>query len=48
VNLAQRQEHGGQKEGEPLVWEDARRVVLHRAVVMIEVARTLDPLAPPS
>ncbi len=48
VNLAQRQEHGGQKEGEPLVWEDARRVVLHTAVVMIEVARTLDPLAPPS
>lgn len=45
VNLAQRQEHGGQKEGEPLVWEDARRVVLHTAVVMIEVARTLDPLA---
>jgi hypothetical protein len=47
VNLAQRQEHGGQKEGEPLVWDDARRVVLHTAVVMIEVARTLDPLAPP-
>ena len=48
VNLAQRQEHGGQKEGEPLAWEDARRVVLHTAVVMVEVARTLDPLAPPS
>jgi hypothetical protein len=47
VNLAQRQEHGGQKEGESLVWEDARRVVLHTAVVMIEIARTLDPLAPP-
>jgi hypothetical protein len=44
VNLAQRQEHGGQKEGEPLVWEDARRVVLHTAVVMVEIARTLDPL----
>lgn len=29
VNLAQRQEHGGQKEGEPLEWEDARRVILH-------------------
>jgi hypothetical protein len=48
VNLAQRQEHGGQKEGEALVWEDARRVVLHTMVVMVEVARTLDPLAPPS
>lgn len=48
VNLVQRQEHGGQREGEPLAWEDARRVVLHTAVVMIEVARTLDPLAPPS
>ncbi|MBA3371283.1 MAG: hypothetical protein H0T96_07510 [Thermoleophilaceae bacterium] len=46
VNIAQRQEHGGQKEGESLVWEDARRVVLHTAVVIVEVARTLDPLAP--
>lgn len=44
--IVQRQEHGGQKEGEELVWEDARRVVLHTAVVMIEVVRTLDPLAP--
>lgn len=48
VNLAQRQEHGGQKEGEPLVWEDARRVVLHTAVVMVEAARTLNPLGPRS
>ena len=47
-SLAQRQEHGGQKEGEPLTWEDARRLVLHTAVVMVEVARTLDPLAPPT
>ena len=45
-NIVQRQAHGGQKEGEPLVWEDARRVVLHTAVVMVEVARTLDPLGP--
>jgi len=45
-NIVQRQEHGGQKEGEPLMWEDARRVVLHTAVVMVEVARTLDPLGP--
>lgn len=46
--IVQRQEHGGQKEGEPLIWEDARRVVLHTGVVMVEIARTLDPLAPPS
>jgi hypothetical protein len=40
-DLVQRQEHGGQKEGEPLDWEDARRVVLHTAVVMFEIDRVL-------
>lgn len=35
--LTQRQEHGGQKEGKPLVWEDARRVVFQCAVVMFEI-----------
>lgn len=40
-DLVQRQEHGGQKEGEPLEWEDARRAVLHTAVVMFEVDRVL-------
>jgi len=40
-DLIQRQEHGGQKEGEPLVWEDGRRVVFQTAVVMFEVDRSL-------
>jgi hypothetical protein len=40
-DLVQRQEHGAQKEGRPLVWEDGRRVVFQTAVVMFEVDRTL-------
>jgi hypothetical protein len=36
-DLTQRQEHGGQKEGKPVVWEDARRVVFQCAVVMFEI-----------
>jgi hypothetical protein len=40
-DLVQRQEHGALKEGEPLVWEDARRVVFQTAIVMYELARTL-------
>jgi hypothetical protein len=40
-DLAQRQEHGGQKEGQPLVWEDARRVVFQSAMVMYEIDRAL-------
>jgi hypothetical protein len=36
VKLVQRQEHAAQKEGEPLTWADARRVVLHVAFVMFE------------
>jgi hypothetical protein len=39
VNLVQRQEHGGQKEGEPLGWEDGRRVVFQTANVMVELSR---------
>lgn len=39
--LVQRQEHGGQKEGRELVWEDGRRVVFQTAVVMFEVDRAL-------
>ena len=38
-DLVQRQEHGGVKEGEPLKWEDARRVVFQTAIVMFEVAK---------
>lgn len=40
-DLVQRQEHGGQKEGEPLNWEDTRRVVFQTANVMFELHRTL-------
>jgi len=40
-DLVQRQEHGGQKEGQPLVWEDARRVVFQTAIVMFEIDSAL-------
>jgi hypothetical protein len=36
-DLDQRQEHGGQKGGKSLVWEDGRRAVFQTAVVMFEV-----------
>lgn len=39
--LVQRQEHGAQREHEPLTWEDGRRVVFHAAVVMYELDRSL-------
>jgi hypothetical protein len=41
LGLIQRQEHGGQKEGHALTWQDARRVVLHSAVVMCEFTVSL-------
>jgi hypothetical protein len=40
-DLAQRQEHGAQKEGRPLIWEDARRLVFQTAIVMYEVRRAV-------
>jgi hypothetical protein len=40
-DLVQRQEHGAQKEGQPLVWIDARRVVFQTIVVMFEIDATL-------
>lgn len=40
-DLVQRQEHGGQKEGKSLVWEDARRVVFQTVMVMFEVDKSL-------
>lgn len=39
-DLVQRQEHAGQKEGEPINWEDTRRVVFQTANVMFELHRT--------
>lgn len=41
VDLVQRQVHQGQKEGEPLVWEDGRRVVFQTSIVMFEIAKAL-------
>jgi hypothetical protein len=40
-DLTHRQEHGFQKEGSPLIWEDARRVVFHTFLVMFEIDRAL-------
>jgi hypothetical protein len=40
-DLVQRQEHGAQKQGAELTWEDARRVVFQTAIVMYEVSRAL-------
>lgn len=39
--LIQRQEHGAQKEGQELVWEDARRIVFHTAILMYEVDKAV-------
>lgn len=41
-DLAQRQEHGAEKEGEELVWEDARRLVFHSILVMYELVRAAE------
>jgi hypothetical protein len=41
IGLSMRQEHGAQKEGEVLTWEDSRRLVFHTAIVMVEIDRTL-------
>lgn len=41
-DLVQRQEHGAQKDGRPLVWEDGRRVVFQTAIVMFEIDRALE------
>lgn len=40
-DLVQRQEHGGQKEGEAIKWNDARRVVFQTIIVMYEIDRSL-------
>jgi len=36
-DLIQRQEHGSQREGRPLQWNDARRSVMHLMIVMHEI-----------
>jgi hypothetical protein len=45
IALVQRQEHGGQKGGEPLGWEDGRRVVFQTANVMVELHRATEQAA---
>jgi hypothetical protein len=40
-DLAQRQEHGGQKEGEPLLLDDGLRVVMQTMIVIYEVDSAL-------
>jgi hypothetical protein len=40
-DLIQRLEHGGQKEGQPLTWEDARLVVFQTLIVIVEIYRAL-------
>src|SRR5205085_2291537 len=37
--LVQRQEHGATKEGEPLMWEDSRRLVFAALFAMTELDR---------
>ena len=41
VDLIQRQEHAGQKEGEPITWDDSRATVLLTMVAMSEIDRAL-------
>lgn len=40
-DLAQRQEHGAQREEYQLIWEDARRLVFQSLVVFYEIDRAL-------
>lgn len=40
-DLVQRQEHGAYKDGEKLLWEDARLVVFQTMIVMYEIDRAL-------
>ena len=40
-DLIQRQEHGAYKDGEQLVWEDARRVVFQTMIIMFEIDNAL-------
>lgn len=41
IDLTQRQEHGGLREGEPLTWDDGRRLVFQTLVVLAELDREL-------
>ena len=41
IDLVQRQEHAGLKEGQPLTWEDGRIVVFNTLIVMFEIDKAL-------
>jgi hypothetical protein len=43
--LVQRQEHSGQKEGQPVTWDDAKRIVFHTAVIFLEIDKALSTTA---
>lgn len=52
-DLVQRQEHGAQKEGSSLTWEDGRRVVFQTAMIwksttLSAVNFSLKPVRPPN
>lgn len=42
LDLAQRQEHAGLKEGSALTWEDSRRLVFHTLFAMTELDRIVE------
>lgn len=46
IDLIQRQEHGAAREGEQLMWEDARRVVFHTGIVMFEIDKVVSRRKP--
>jgi|ERR1700722_6652086 len=45
--LIQRQEHGAQKEGEKVTWDDARRTVHLSMFLMIEFVTVFEEIPPP-
>ncbi len=47
VDLIERQEHSAQKEGEPVTFEDGRRIVMLTMFLMIEFVTILDGLPGP-
>lgn len=42
IDIGQRQEHGSQKQYDPLTWEDGRRLVFTTLLAMTEIARALE------
>ena len=48
MDVIQRQEHGAQKEGDPVTWHDASRVVLSVAMVMFELSAALEKAGKPN